>query len=132
VLTIGAELGMVSATDVQGVTLNISLINGKIQLKDHGHNKAQTQTNRKNRVYFISQMPQPFRRPFQRQGIKGTEKSVIGLKMEGKRKYQLAPQVRLALAIIGTLIVAAFNDGGITLNIMVLLLIFIALSVAQD
>lgn len=77
-------------------------------------------------------MPQPFRLPFQRQGIIGAEKSIIGFKMEGDRKYQIAPQVRLALAIIGTLIVAAFNDGGITLNIMVLLLIFIALSVAQD
>ena len=52
--------------------------------------------------------------------------------MSDKNKFEIAPRVRLALAIIGTIFVYAFQDANITLSIMVLLLIFIALSVAQD
>jgi hypothetical protein len=50
--------------------------------------------------------------------------------MSDKSKFEIAPRVHLTLAIIGTMIVYTFQDANTTLSIMVLLLIFIALSVA--
>jgi hypothetical protein len=48
--------------------------------------------------------------------------------MNQVKKNGMATPTRIALAAIGTFFVAAFNNAALTLNVIVLLLIYIALS----
>jgi hypothetical protein len=52
--------------------------------------------------------------------------------MNQVKKNWIAIPTRIALAAIGTFFVAACKNAGLTLNVIVLLLIYIALSMKSD
>jgi hypothetical protein len=52
--------------------------------------------------------------------------------MNKEKRNNVAIINRMALAAVGTLFISACKNGGLTLNVIVFLLIYIAMSITSD
>ena len=52
--------------------------------------------------------------------------------MNPEKRNDVAILIRIALAAVGTLIISACKNAGLTLNVIVFLLIYVAMSLTSD